>query len=355
MVTKGTSLALKVTQQLVGARAKSTPLRLPGIQTILLQKKHTKYTYLRIPWLRQHPIYMRRNTGIPTYGLRQSILVNKRLQDCYVDAPTLTNIWTSKTCANPNVATKGGPTSSWEVVKNPLVSSSFSLVKLVLRRQLKDKCCAIPPKLGGEGKARKIPKVKTKGTAPGTADPEDEKRESVPEKSKSPSGKLSGMSDVMGSMGPNSEGKESQKEENGAVGEEVQDEAAPQSPPGEGEGTSGEIQGLLLETRSQQYSQDALIIHGLSAERYTALYHSVVEPMLWNTSGTPKRYSLELGKVIKRRLWEALCSQALAPSPAGAGPGSLPSDPIPLGKRSGSKLERDVSEQPAVPKWPKLE
>ncbi|XP_036607849.1 uncharacterized protein C22orf31 homolog isoform X2 [Trichosurus vulpecula] len=291
-----------------------------------------------------HPIYMRRNTGIPTYGLRQSILVNKRLQDCYVDAPTLTNIWTSKTCANPNVATKGSPTSSWEVVKNPLVSSSFSLVKLVLRRQLKDKCCPIPPKLGGEGKARRISKVKTKGTAAVRADLGDE------DKNKSPSGKLSGTLDLMGPTGHKSESKESQKEEKGAVN----DGAVSPIPSGEIKGTAGKMHGLPLENRSNQHSQDALVIHGLSAEQYTALYHSVVEPMLWNTSGTPKRYSLELGKVIKRRLWEALCSQAMTPSP-GAGPGSFQNDPILPGKRTAPKLERNASEPPAASKWLKVE
>lgn len=92
---------------------------------------------------------MRRDTSIPTYGLRQSILLNTRLQDCYVVPPTLTNIWTARTCPKQNInAPVPGNTSSWEVVKNPLIASSFSLVKLVLRRQLKNKCCPIPCKFG---------------------------------------------------------------------------------------------------------------------------------------------------------------------------------------------------------------
>ncbi|XP_068937764.1 uncharacterized protein C22orf31 homolog [Petaurus breviceps papuanus] len=295
----------------------------------------------------EHPIYMRRNTGIPTYGLRQSILVNKRLQDCYVDAPTLTNIWTSKTCANSNVATKGSPTSSWEVVKNPLVSSSFSLVKLVLRRQLKDKCCPMPSKLGGEGKARKIPKVKTKGTSAVRVDLRAKNRESDPNKNQRPSGKLSGTSGPTGPTGHDSENKEIQKEEEGLVSEDLQVGAVTQIP-------SGKIQGLTPENRSDPHSQDALVIHGLSAEQYTALYHSVVEPMLWRTSGTPKRYSLELGKVIKRRLWEALCSQTPSHSPA-AGPGSFLNDPVLPGKHTGPNTERDASDAPAASKWPKRE
>lgn len=90
---------------------------------------------------------MRRDPSIPTYGLRQSILLNTRLQDCYVDSPALTNIWTTRTCAKQNIgAPMPGTTSSWEVVKNPLIASSFSLVKLVLRRQLKEKCCPVSRK-----------------------------------------------------------------------------------------------------------------------------------------------------------------------------------------------------------------
>lgn len=63
-------------------------------------------------------------------------------------------------------------------------------------------------------------------------------------------------------------------------------------------------------------SEDALVIHGLPTEGCRAPYHAVVEPMLRNPSGTPKRYSLELGKAIKQKLWEALCRQAAAPKDA---------------------------------------
>ncbi|EHA99089.1 hypothetical protein GW7_05322 [Heterocephalus glaber] len=63
--------------------------------------------------------------------------------------------------------------------------------------------------------------------------------------------------------------------------------------------------------KRQQLSEDTLTIHGLPTEGYQALYHAVVEPMLWNPSGIPKRYNLVLGKAIKQKLWEALCSQAI--------------------------------------------
>lgn len=90
----------------------------------------------------------------------------------------------------------------------------------------------------------------------------------------------------------------------------------------------------------QQLSEDTLTIHGLPTEGYRALYHSVVEPMLWNPSGTPKRYSLELGKAIKQKLWEALYSRAA--SPGGA------RDPGAGGKPP------EVREEPVPKKWPKL-
>lgn len=52
-------------------------------------------------------------------------------------------------CANENIeAPTPGTASCWEVVKNPLIASSFSLVKLLLRRQLKDQRCPASCKLG---------------------------------------------------------------------------------------------------------------------------------------------------------------------------------------------------------------
>lgn len=87
--------------------------------------------------------------------------------------------------------------------------------------------------------------------------------------------------------------------------------AATQPLPRDSELTAWKGQASLPETQKrQQLSEDALTIHGLPTEGYKALYHAVVEPMLWNPSGTPKRYNLELGKAIKQKLWEALRSQA---------------------------------------------
>lgn len=49
-----------------------------------------------------------------------------------------------------------GTTSSWKVVKNPLIASSFSLVKLLLRRQLKEKCCPVPRKFGDAKPSKRL-------------------------------------------------------------------------------------------------------------------------------------------------------------------------------------------------------
>lgn len=97
---------------------------------------------------------------------------------------------------------------------------------------------------------------------------------------------------------------------------------------------------LLPEARKRQQLWDTLTIHGLPTEGYQALYHAVVEPMLWNPSGTPKRYSLELGKAIKQKLWEALCSQAASLKGV--------QNPLPGTKRL------KVHEEPVPKKWPKL-
>lgn len=63
--------------------------------------------------------------------------------------------------------------------------------------------------------------------------------------------------------------------------------------------------------------------------------------MLWNPSGTPKRYSLELGKTVKQKLWKALCSQA-----------AVPQDGIHKDQLLGRKWLA-VQEEPVPKKWPK--
>ncbi|KAB1255754.1 uncharacterized protein Cadr_000028197 [Camelus dromedarius] len=140
--------------------------------------------------------------------------------------------------------------------------------------------------------------------------------------------------------------KESSKEKKGTVCQDLESRyaehvAATQALPRDIGTVSWKGRALLPETRKrQQLSEDMLTIHGLPTEGYRALYHAVVEPMLWNPSGTPKRYSLELGKAIKQKLWEALCSQAATPE----------------GVQKDSLLGRKqlVHEEPVPKKWPKL-
>ncbi|XP_005636463.1 uncharacterized protein C22orf31 homolog isoform X2 [Canis lupus familiaris] len=260
-----------------------------------------------------HPIYVRREPSIPTYGLRRSILLNTRLQDCYVDARALASPWVARVCAEQNIRSPApGTTSSWEVVKNPFIASSVSLIKLVLRRQLKDKCCPGPRKFG-EAKPSKRLK------------PKDNSATKATQRGRS---------------------KESSKEKKVTVRQDLESRyaehvAATQALPGDTGTAAWKGQALLPETRKrQQLSEDKLTIHGLPMESYRALYHSVVEPMLWNPSGTPKRYSLELGKAIKQKLWEALHSQAATPEGA--------QDPLP------GRTQLEVHKEPVPKKWPKL-
>ncbi|PNJ48993.1 uncharacterized protein C22orf31 homolog isoform X1 [Pongo abelii] len=285
-----------------------------------------------------HPINVRRDPSIPIYGLRQSILLNTRLQDCYVDSPALTNIWMARTCAKQNInAPAPATTSSWEVVRNPLIASSFSLVKLVLRRQLKNKCCPAPRKFG-EGKLSK--RLKHKDDSVMKATQQARKRNSISSKSKRPAGHRRPAGGIR-------ESKESSKEKKLTVRQDLEDRyaehvAATQALPQDSGTAAWKGQVLLPETQKrQQLSEDTLTIHGLPTEGYQALYHAVVEPMLWNPSGTPKRYSLELGKAIKQKLWEALCSQ-------GAISEGAQRDRFPSRKRLG------VHEEAVLKKWPKL-
>ncbi|XP_014689623.1 uncharacterized protein C22orf31 homolog [Equus asinus] len=293
-----------------------------------------------------HPIHARRDPSIPTYGLRQSILLNTRLQDCYVDSPALTNIWTARTCAKQNInAPPPGTTSSWEVVKNPLIASSFCLVKLVLRRRpLKDKCCPVPRKFG---EAKPSKRLKPKDNSAMKATQLGRIRNSISPKSLRPVGQGPGSPRCRRPAGGINESKESSKEKKETVCQDLESRyaehvAATQVLPRDIGTTAWKGRALLPETRKRrQLSEDTLTIHGLPTESYRALYHTVVEPMLWNPSGTPKRYSLELGKAIKQKLWKALCSQAATPE-------GTQKDLSPGRKRL------EVHEETMPKKWPKL-
>ncbi|CAI9157268.1 unnamed protein product [Rangifer tarandus platyrhynchus] len=273
-----------------------------------------------VPRRPAHPIYVRRDPSIPAYGLRQSILLNTRLHDCYVDSPALTDNWTTRTCAEPNTsAPTPGPPSSWEVVKDPVIASSFSLVKLVLRRQLKEKCCPVPRNFGD---AKPSKRLKPRDDAIMKTTQWGGTRSSISSKSKEPAGRQPGSPRCRRPAGGIKESKESSKEKKATVCQDLESRyaehvAATQALPRDMGTASWKGRASIPETRKrQQLSEDALVIHGLPTEGCRAPYHAVVEPMLRNPSGTPKRYSLELGKAIKQKLWEALCRQAAAPKDA---------------------------------------
>ncbi|XP_046495127.1 uncharacterized protein C22orf31 homolog [Equus quagga] len=146
---------------------------------------------------------------------------------------------------------------------------------------------------------------------------------------------------------PRHQSKESSKEKKETVCQDLESRyaehvAATQVLPRDIGTTAWKGRALLPETRKRpQLSEDTLTIHGLPTESYRALYHTVVEPMLWNPSGTPKRYSLELGKAIKQKLWKALCSQAATRE-------GTQKDLSPGRKRL------EVHEETMPKKWPKL-
>ncbi|XP_045390670.1 LOW QUALITY PROTEIN: uncharacterized protein C22orf31 homolog [Lemur catta] len=222
----------------------------------------------------------------------------------------------ARTCAKQSLSVPApGTTSSWEAVKNPFVASPLSLVRLVLRRQLKEKRYLVPRK-SREAKLSK--RLKPKDDSAMKATQRARIRSSVSSKSKRPgvggaAARLTGHRRPAGGI---RESKESSKEKKLTVGQDLEDRyaehvAATQVLPWDSGTAAWKGQVLLPETRKrQQLSEDTLTIHGLPTEGYRALYHAVVEPMLWNPSGSPKRYSLELGKTTKQKLWEALCGQA---------------------------------------------
>ncbi|XP_054450043.1 uncharacterized protein C22orf31 homolog [Pteronotus mesoamericanus] len=249
----------------------------------------------------------------------------------------------ARPCAKQNINALEPGTSSWEVVKNPFIASSFSLVKLVLRRQLKDKCCSVPRKFE---EAKPSKRLKPKDSSPVKATRRGRIRHSISSKSKQPMEQQPGPPRRKRPARSITESKESSKEKKVTVSQDLENRyaehvAATQALCRDIGTAAWKGQALLPEARKRQQFSDTLTIHGLPTEGYRALYHAVVEPMLWNPSGTPKRYSLELGKAIKQKLWEALCSQAAIPE--GAQKDLMP-----------GRMRLEVDKEPVTKKWPKL-
>nr|XP_015215368.1 PREDICTED: uncharacterized protein C22orf31 homolog [Lepisosteus oculatus] len=93
-------------------------------------------------------------------------------------------------------------------------------------------------------------------------------------------------------------------------------------------------------------SDEPLLIHGLSVEEYRQVYHSVVEPMRMNSKGRPKPYSLELGRRIKQRLWEALHCPRLQEIVHPDGRVQFISVTTGGHKRYAPQIEVDISQEP---------
>ena len=69
----------------------------------------------------------------------------------------------------------------------------------------------------------------------------------------------------------------------------------------------------------QPFTPGPLLIHGRVPAEYQQLYHSVVDPMLQFSTGRPRPYSLQLGRRIKQRLWEALSRPVVTSTPLADG------------------------------------
>ena len=68
-------------------------------------------------------------------------------------------------------------------------------------------------------------------------------------------------------------------------------------------------------TRAASESVDEpLLIHGRSVTEYQQLFHSIVDPMMHHANGTPLEYTMELGREIKQKLWEAVSGPTYSPT-----------------------------------------
>lgn len=54
-----------------------------------------------------------------------------------------------------------------------------------------------------------------------------------------------------------------------------------------------------------------LMIHGFTVPEYQHIYHTVVDPLLFNPCGKPRTYSLELGRRVKEHLFAELAYPTL--------------------------------------------
>ncbi|KAK2876336.1 hypothetical protein Q8A67_020432 [Cirrhinus molitorella] len=98
--------------------------------------------------------------------------------------------------------------------------------------------------------------------------------------------------------------------------------------------------------------EEAVSIHSCSVEGYQEIYHSVAEPMLKTPSGRRRPYSLELGLIIKQRLWEKLSCPSLVETEQPDGRIVI-TESFSTNKRSfAPRIDVDISEEP-LPEEPR--
>ncbi|XP_063070039.1 uncharacterized protein LOC134461198 [Engraulis encrasicolus] len=99
--------------------------------------------------------------------------------------------------------------------------------------------------------------------------------------------------------------------------------------------------------------EEPLQIHGYSVEHFKRIYHSVVDPKLTTKSGNPRPYGLEMGRVIKQRMWETFnCPSFVETEDADGRVWISEAYCSPNLKRHAPLIDVDISQEP-MPEKPK--
>ncbi|XP_063057671.1 uncharacterized protein LOC134451272 [Engraulis encrasicolus] len=102
-----------------------------------------------------------------------------------------------------------------------------------------------------------------------------------------------------------------------------------------------------------QLQEEPLRIHGYNVEDFKRIYHSVVDPKLTTKSGNACRYDLQMGRVIKQRMWEKFnCPSFVETVDADGRVQISESYCSPTLKPHAPVFEVDISEEP-LPEQPK--
>ncbi|XP_063072547.1 uncharacterized protein LOC134463266 [Engraulis encrasicolus] len=102
-----------------------------------------------------------------------------------------------------------------------------------------------------------------------------------------------------------------------------------------------------------QLQEEPLKIHGYNVEDFKRMYHSVVDPKLTTKSGNVCRYDLQMGRVIKQRMWEKFnCPSFVETEDADGRVWISESYCSPTLKPHAPVVDVDISEEP-LPEQPK--